>query len=287
MSDQLVSFSDLRDLFSAMPPSPPDPGATKLPNPFIEKYVKHVPAAGKPSPPSRSDLIAGLGLASFPPDDLQVLLAIATDAGVVPPDTPSDDAATILADAVLPTKKNGEVYLELSRAHVALVYLILRSNGMRTKEAVLASGLGSWVPIGIFRAHNKAYRAMYQAADERYLAAIGPRVVDSLVDAAIEGDTVRKMRDGEVVSEAHRANVRAQELVLKATDARFRDQDKAAGPSGGVTYNIGSVNVAALPPASPAPALPAAGPAPETIEIGPDSCGFGADKPSVPHGNHA
>lgn len=295
MSDQLVSFSDLRDLFANMPPSPPDPGAKKLPNPFIQKYVKRsppapapAPAAGKPSPPSRSDLIAGLGLASFPPDDLQVLLAIATDAGVVPPDTPSDDAATILADAVLPTKKNGEVYLDLSRAHVALAYLILRSNGMRTKEAVLASGLGSWVPIGIFRAHNKAYRAMYQAADERYLAAIGPHVVDSLVDAAVNGDTVRKMRDGEVVSEAHRANVRAQELVLKATDARFREPDKGgSAAAGGVTYNIGAINVAALPPASSAPALPAAGPAPETIEIGPDSCGFGADAPSVPRGNYA
>ncbi len=120
------------------------------------------------------------------------------------------------------------------------------------------------------------------------MAAVNPHVVDSLVEAAVEGDTVRKYRDGEVVSEAHRANVRAQELVLKATDARFRDPDKGAVASGGVTYNIGAVNVAQLvPPAPLAPALPAAGPVPEIVEIGQDSCGFRADRQPVPIGNHA
>ncbi len=175
--------------------------------------------------------------------------------------------------------------MEPSRVRLLFQYLIFRSNGMRSQEAILASGLPNWTPVGLFKAHNKHFRAMYHAADERFMAAIGPKVVDSLVEAAIEGDTVRKMKDGEVVSEAHRANVRAQELVLKATDARFRDTDKGAVASGGVTYNIGAVNVAQLAP--PAPALPAAGPAPEIIEIGPVSCGFGADTPSVPLRNHA
>ncbi len=290
MSDQLVSFSDLRDLFASMPPSPPD---ASRPNPFIQKYVKHsppappapAPAAGKPASPAPDIRI---GLASFPPDDLQVLVALATDAGIVPPETPTPEAVELIEDACKPVKRNGEVYMEPSRVRLLFQYLIFRSNGMRAQEAILAAGLENWTPVGLFKAHNKHFRAMYHAADERFMTAIGPKVVDSLVEAAIEGDTVRKMKDGEVVSEAHRANVRAQELVLKATDARFREPDKGGSAAGGgVTYNIGAINVAALPPASPAPALPAAGPAPEAIEIGPDSCGFGADRPSVPVGNHA
>ncbi len=309
MSDQLVSFSDLRDLFAATPAPAAGDDSAPLPFNLVEKYVKRSPktATGKPAPaapaekpvafipvppsspapPPRHVLIASLDLASLPPDDLQTLLALATDAGIVSAGTPTAEATAILADAILPTKKNGEVYLQISCARMAVEYLILRSKGMRTKDAVLAAGMPDWAIVGNMRAHNRPFHALYDAADAAYLTAIGPKVVDSLVEAAVEGDTVRKFKDGEVVSEAHRANVRAQELVLKATDARFRDSDKAAGPSGGVTYNIGAINVAALPPAGAAPALPAAGPAPETIEIGADSCGFSADRPSAPVGNHA
>lgn len=284
MSDQLVSFSDLKAIFATMPPDPP--GAKKLPNPFIQKYVKHVPAAGKPSPPP---LPPSLNLASLlSPDDAQALVALASDAEIVQPGSSTAEALAAVEQACAPLKKNGEVYLDFQRARLAFQFLILRANGMRTKEAILAAGLPDWMPVGILKCHNRAFRALCKAAEERFMATINPHVVDSLVEAAVEGDTVRKFKDGEVVSEAHRANVRAQELVLKATDARFRDQDKGVVASGGVTYNIGSINVAALPPASSAaPALPAAGPAPETIEIGPDSCGFGADMPSVPRGNHA
>lgn len=235
-----------------------------------------------PAPPS-------LDLASLlSPDDAQALVALATDAEIVQPGSPTAKALAAVEQACAPLKKNGEVYLDLQRARLAFQFLILRANGMRTKEAILAAGLPDWMPVGILKCHNGAFRALCKAAEERFMAAINPHVVDSLVEAAIEGDTVRKMKDGEVVSEAHRANVRAQELVLKATDARFREPDKGgSAAAGGVTYNIGAINVAALPPASSAPALPAAGPAPETIEIGPDSCGFSADRPSVPRGNHA
>lgn len=290
MSDQLVTFADLRDLFAATPAPAAGDDSAPLPFNLVEKYVKRSPKPEpkpKPAPPPPPAAIR-IGIASFPPDDLQVLVALATDAGIVPPETPTPEAVELIEDACKPLKRNGEVYMEPSRVRLLFQYLIFRSNGMRSQEAILASGLPNWTPVGLFKAHNKYFRAMYHAADERFMGAINPHVVDSLVEAAVEGDTVRKFKDGEVVSEAHRANVRAQELVLKATDARFRDSDKAAGPSGGVTYNIGAINVAALPPAGgAAPALPAAEPAPETIEIGPDSCGFSADRPSVPRGNHA
>lgn len=262
---------------------------TSVRNPFdLAPNLAPLPTPAPPAP-DLAPPAPSLDLASLlSPDDAQALVALATDAEIVQPGSPTAEALAAVEQACAPLKKNGEVYLDLQRARLAFQFLILRANGMRTKEAILAAGLPDWMPVGILKCHNGAFRALCKAAEERFMAAINPHVVDSLVEAAIEGDTVRKMKDGEVVSEAHRANVRAQELVLKATDARFRDQDKAAGPSGGVTYNIGAINVAALPPAGgAAPALPAAGPAPETIEIGPDSCGFGADRSSVSRGNHA
>ena len=191
----------------------------------------------------------------FSPDDIQTLVALAVDAGIILPDIPTDEALEQIDDACAPRKKkNGEVYMDFGRARQAFKYLILRSNGTRAKEAIFASGLADWMPVGALKSHNKGYNMLYRAAEERFFVAVHPVVVDSLVDAAVNGDTVRKIKDGEVVSEAHRANVRAQELVLKATDPRFREPDKGGGTSGAVTYNIGSVNVAQV--ASPAAALP-------------------------------
>ena len=116
-----------------------------------------------------------------------------------------------------------------------------------------------------------SYGELCKAAEERFMAAINPHVVDSLVDAAVNGDTVRKMKDGEVVSEAHRANVRAQELVLKATDARFREPDKGgSAAAGGVTYNIGAVNVAQLAPGAPLPPSPVLPSPSSAVEISVD-----------------
>lgn len=259
-------------------------------NPFDLAPDSAPPSAPDQAAPDTSSPPApSLGLASsLSPDDAQALVALASDAEIVQPGSPTADALAAVEQACAPLKRNGEVYLDFRRARLAFLFLILRSNGMRTKEAILAAGLPDWMPVGILKCHNKAFRALCKAAEERFMGTIGPHVVDSLVDAAVNGDTVRKFKDGAVVSEAHRANVRAQELVLKATDARFRDTDKGAVASGGVTYNIGSVNVAQLaPPQAPAPALPTARSAPEIVEIGQDSCGFRAERQPVPIWNHA
>lgn len=263
-----------------MPNSLDDPFGLGLKQDALHQSPVSMQPVPKPAPKPATSI----GLAEFPSEDLQTIIAIAVDAGIIQADIPTAEAVAQIESACAPLKKNGEVYLDLSRARLALRFLILRSNGMRTKEALLASGLKDWMAVGILKCHNRAFRACYQVANDRYLGAVNPSVVDSLVDAAINGDTVLKMKDGETVSAAHRANVRAQELVLRATDPRFRDADKGNAPAGGVTYNIGSINVAQLPAAGAGvPALPGA----ETIQIDGEKCGFGADKASVRIGNHA
>lgn len=265
-----------------MPDIDPDPfGLSPAPAPDAMRLT---PLSVQTVPKQQPAPVNSLNLADFPSEDLQAVISIAADAGIVKADIPTAEAIAQIEAACAPYKKNGEVFIDFSRARQALRYLILRSNGMRTKDAILGVGLKNWAPVGQLRAHNKAYKNMYDVAEDRFFAAVHPEVVDSLVEAAVKGDSIRKFKDGEKVSEVHRANVRAQELLLKATDPRFRESDTGVVASGGVTYNIGSINVAQLP--AGAGGVPALAPA-KTVLIEGEKGGFSADKVAMRIGNHA
>ena len=149
----------------------------------------------------------------------------------------------------------------LPRACVALKYLVVLATGERNKDALKHCGLTRYGQISEWRNRSKPYNALIHEATTRQMTHLAVPVMDSVADAAIEGDVVRKFdAEGHLKTEQRRANVRAQELFLRAADpSRFGERAAPSAAPGGIIYNIGSVNLVAAgaPAPLPLPASPA------------------------------
>jgi hypothetical protein len=144
-----------------------------------------------------------------------------------------------------------------------LRYVVVLSTGERNKDALKICGLDRYGQISQWRNRSPVYNRLIHEATTRQLSHLAVPVMDSVADAAIVGDTVRRYdADGNLKAEAHKANVRAQELFLRAADPkRFGDHASPGVSGGGITYNIGSVTLLAggqpAPGAIPvSPAIP-------------------------------
>lgn len=174
----------------------------------------------------------------------EVLLSLAREAGVVKND--EDNPLDQTWKAILPPKYRGRVDWVV-RARVAVQFIVLVALGYRSREAMRMLNVERYGYIAGVANISQSFRRMSEAAVTSQLTAIKGPVLDAVIDAAIDGDTMRAFdREGRVTRESHKANTRAAEIVLKAADPRFREDrgHNAAASSGGITYVIGEVKVA-------------------------------------------
>lgn len=104
------------------------------------------------------------------------------------------------------------------------------------------------IAIGFIKRCSREYMKLYEQADILRMGQIVPKVMDAAVDLAVNGDVEPIFsREGELLGEKKRRNVRAQELILKAGDKRFAEDKGGAVNSGGVVYNIAVLPSVSLP----------------------------------------
>lgn len=231
--------------------TPDKPAPAVLFDPFEAPAPATIPAAAK-QPALAKPRLANVSdnpvndlaqvVASLPPEDVDVIRDMALT--VIDGATPDNWIEKLESG----TSKAGIKQLLDSRGR-EIIFLARLSGGMKNRDALRFAGIQFYGQVTALNCRSKTYRALLHEAQRRQLTEMAAPVVDSLVDAAIDGDIVETYNEyGTLKKRAKKHNTRAAELLLRAGDRRFQQSDgPAAGATPGVVYQIGQVNVLAGP----------------------------------------
>lgn len=189
--------------------------------------------------PHRAMSVAYSPMAMPPAQDVpQHVLSIAQGAGV------DIELGDTLEDVF-----SGVVGLSPFACPRAVMFLFSLASGARHKEAFLASGLTN-IDVNLFCRVDDAFSKSYDFAKRLQSDAMSIKVVDAAVERAVDGvlepivGRTGKNQDGHLVDRAGdpmykvRHSDKLAEVLLRATDKRFRDDSGGAGAGAGTTYNI-------------------------------------------------
>ena len=173
--------------------------------------------------------------------DMGMAEALARDAGLL--DGVSDDCvdarmAELYREIREKSKQTDKLADGTEYWAAGIRFLVDLAGGMRHRAALDKNGL-RWGVVQIMCNRSAAFKKMYVIAHHTQLDSFKPDVLDSAIDLAVNGDIVTVIdREGNIVAEDRRRNVKAMEMLLKASDERFRENDGSRNAGGGITYNI-------------------------------------------------
>ena len=167
--------------------------------------------------------------------------ALAIAAGLDPPDgSPVDAVREVLT---------GVERLSPFAPARAVMFLSIVASGARHREAFQASGL-SQIDVNLFCKLDESFSKLYDLAKRLQGDSIAQQTLDAARDRAVEGvdepmiGRVGKDQDG-IITYRKRYSDKLAEVLLKATDSRFRD----AAPT---TQNAATIyNIQVLNPGAP------------------------------------
>jgi hypothetical protein len=128
-------------------------------------------------------------------------------------------------------------------------FLFSVASGSRHREAFMASGL-TMVDINVFRQVDEAFGKAYDLCRRLQSDFVALETLDAARDRAVNGvaeavvGRTGKDQDGQLLDSEGEPMVRVRfsdklaEVILRATDKRFRDDQSAVGTGGGTVYNI-------------------------------------------------
>lgn len=175
--------------------------------------------------------------------DGELLHALADDAGLLDKRTMSELYGEILSDI---PGKGVEERMKILKG--VLGFLVDWGTGQGYTVSMRNRGI-TMLELGFMKKRSRLYKRLYDEADILRMGQMVPQVMDAAVDLAVNGDIEPiYSKEGELLGEKRKRNVKAQEMILKAGDSRFADDKKdSAVAGGGVVYNIAVLPNVKLP----------------------------------------